>query len=86
VAVGGAGDHLTADGAELLHPLAERDDLRRADERAATQQGLPSHIMKLVIYPLCKILNPIFIFKFILQYSKAMLCNLCKKRYSLANN
>lgn len=33
--VDGAGDHLGVDGLELVHAVAESDDLSGADERAA---------------------------------------------------
>ena len=39
LAVGGAGDDLTVDGAELLHALAVRNDLSGAHKRAANAQN-----------------------------------------------
>ena len=50
LAVGGAGDHFTVDGAEFLYTLTERDDLGGTYERAAsdtrTQLDKFKHINK----------------------------------------
>ena len=39
LAVGGAGDDLAVDGAELLHTLAVRDDLSGAHKRAVNARN-----------------------------------------------